>query len=278
MKSKTLRTVAAALAVAGALSFTAAAHAHRAWLLPSSTVLSGQNPWVAVDAAISNDLFVFEYMPGNLAQLVVVAPDGSRAKAENAAQGRYRSSFDLQLTQRGTYRVALVSEGLMASFKVGTETRRLRGSKAELAAQIPAGAQQLSVVQVSNRVETFVTAGNPSTANLKPSGRGIELVPVTHPNDLVAGETATFRFVDGGQPAAGYTATLILGGKRYRSELGEQTLKTDADGQLQLSFPAAGMYWLNVAPPRPDGPPQGGSLEQPLQRSGYSLTLEVLPG
>jgi hypothetical protein len=33
------------------------AQAHRAWLLPSATVLSGTDAWVTVDAAISNDLF-----------------------------------------------------------------------------------------------------------------------------------------------------------------------------------------------------------------------------
>lgn len=35
------------------------AEAHRAWMLPSATVLSGDDPWVTVDAAISNDLFYF---------------------------------------------------------------------------------------------------------------------------------------------------------------------------------------------------------------------------
>jgi hypothetical protein len=37
--------------------------AHRLWLLPSSTVLSGDEGWVTVDAAVSNTLFVFEHRP-----------------------------------------------------------------------------------------------------------------------------------------------------------------------------------------------------------------------
>ena len=37
-------------------------------------------------------------------------------KAENAATGKYRSTFDLHLTQPGTYRVAVVNNGLFASY------------------------------------------------------------------------------------------------------------------------------------------------------------------
>ena len=37
--------------------------AHRQWMLPSSTVLSGSDPWVTVDAAVSNELFYFDHVP-----------------------------------------------------------------------------------------------------------------------------------------------------------------------------------------------------------------------
>ena len=51
-----------------------AAHAHHQWLLPSATVLSGNDPWVTVDAAVSNDLFYFEHVPLRLDNLVVGGP------------------------------------------------------------------------------------------------------------------------------------------------------------------------------------------------------------
>lgn len=294
------RALTLSLALAAALSAPMGVQAHRAWLLPSGTVFSGQDPWVSVDAAVSNDIFFADHNAGSLDQLVVTGPNGQPVQAENAAKGRYRSVFDVKLAQPGTYRIALVSDGLMASFKVGNETKRVRGSKAELAEAIPANATELRVTQASNRVETFVTSGKPTTDNLKPTGVGIELVPVTHPTDLVAGEAATFRFLDGGKPAVGYAVTVILAGKRYRSELGEMSLTTDADGKVSIKWPAAGMYWLNVTPARPAGGPGGpgegggpggaggpgmarpdagpaGTLEQPTRRSNYSVTLEVLP-
>jgi len=284
MKNVSLR--ARTLALAAALALPMAAHAHRAWLLPSGTVYSGQQPWVSVDAAISNDIFYYEHNAAGLDNLVVVGPNGQPVQAENQAKGRYRSMFDVKLEQQGTYRIALVNDGMIASFKVGNETKRLRGNAESLAKEIPAGATDLRVSQNNSRVETFVTRGKPSTDALKPTGKGIELVAVTHPNDLVEGDTATFRFLDNGKPAAGYSATVILGGLRYRSELGEMRMDTDANGEIKVKWPAAGMYWVNVAPLRPPrvegappAPPSGpaGTLAEPVRRSNYSLTLEVLP-
>jgi uncharacterized GH25 family protein len=300
MTTPSVRTRFLTLAAAAVLALPAAVHAHRAWLLPSGTIYSGQQPWVSVDAAISNDIFYYEHNAAGLDNLLVIGPDGQPVTAENQAKGRYRSVFDVKLTQSGTYRIALVNDTLIASFKVGTETKRLRGTAESLAKEIPANAEDLRVSQSQNRVETFVTSGKPTTEALKPTGRGIELVPVTHPNDLVEGDTATLRFLDNGKPAAGYAATVILGGLRYRSELGEMRLTTDDNGEIQVKWPAAGMYWVNVAParaPRMDGPggaggpaagamaaatppaPAGpaGTLAEPVRRSGYSLTLEVLP-
>ena len=301
MKTTTVRARVLTLAAAAVLALPAAVHAHRSWLLPSGTIYSGQLPWVSVDAAVSNDIFYYEHNAAGLDNLVVIGPDGQPVQAENQAKGRYRSVFDVKLEKPGTYRIALVNEGMTASFKVGTETKRLRGTAESLARDIPANAEDLRVSQSQGRVETFVTSGKPTIDALKPTGRGIELVPVTHPNDLVEGDTATFRFLDNGKPAAGYAATVILAGLRYRSELGEIRSTTDDKGELKVKWPAAGMYWVNIAPPRapgmggpgaggpgaaaapaadaprpaPTGP--AGTLAEPVRRSGYSLTLEVLP-
>jgi uncharacterized GH25 family protein len=305
MNMSSARTCLVSFATMAAIALPAAVQAHRSWLLPSGTIYSGQLPWVSVDAAVSNDIFYYEHNAAGLDNLLVVGPDGQPVQAENQAKGRYRSVFDVKLAQPGTYRIALVNDTLIASYKVGTETKRLRGSAESLAKDIPAEAQELRVSHSQNRVETFVTSGKPNGDALKPVGRGIELVPVTHPNDLVEGDTATFRFIDNGKPAAGYAAIVILGGLRYRSELGEMRMTTDEQGEIKVKWPAAGMYWVNVSPPRasvmgagnvPGGSNAGsspsetpvaasavqptgpmGTLAEPVRRSGYSLTLEVLP-
>ena len=53
-----------ALAIAATLALLPlSAFAHKAWLLPSQTVIAGEKPVVTVDAAVSNDLFYFEHFP-----------------------------------------------------------------------------------------------------------------------------------------------------------------------------------------------------------------------
>ena len=105
------------LAAAALCAGTAAVHAHNLWLLPSTTVLSKAD-WITVDAAVSNDLFFFNHRPLNLANLRVTAPDGSAVKPENAAEGKLRSVFDLNLTSLDWYIFSDTAETkFTASFK-----------------------------------------------------------------------------------------------------------------------------------------------------------------
>ncbi|NWN13544.1 DUF4198 domain-containing protein, partial [Escherichia coli] len=77
-------------------------------------------------------------------------------------------------------------------------------------------------------------------------GKGIELAPITHPNDLVTNEPANFQFLKNGKPGAGLTVTVIPGGIRYRNDLKEQVLKTDAVGKVSIKWGDPGMYWVMV--------------------------------
>lgn len=250
-----------------------AAHAHRQWLLPSATIVSGNDAWVTVDAAVSNDLFFFEHVPLRLDNLAVTAPDGSAAKGENQSTGRYRSTFDVHLTQPGTYRLAVVNQGVFASYKENGQTRRWRGSAQAFAKEVPANAQDLQVTQTASRVEAFVTAGKPTDKVLQTTGRGLELAPVTHPNDLFAGETATFRLLLDGKPAANVDVSVVPGGIRYRDKLGDMTVKTDADGKFAVKWPTPGMYWME-AEVRDD---KTDIKQARGRRAVYAATVEVLP-
>jgi uncharacterized GH25 family protein len=290
-----------ALAALPFLALAAPADAHRQWLLPSATSMSGSGDWVTVDAAVSNDVFYFEHQPMRLNNIVITAPDGTTVAPANPSTGRYRSTFDVELKQPGTWRIANVNQGVNASWTEGGEVKRWRGSADEAAKNIPANAADLRVTENAGRVETFVTEKAPTP--IKPIGKGLEMVPVTHPSDLVNGEAATFQMMLDGKPAAGLDVEVIPGGVRHRDKLNDIKAKTGADGKFTVKWTQAGFWWISTSTgggPRGEGGP-GGGMGRPggagaapaegarpappppsgplgrSKRASYVATLEVMP-
>ena len=263
-----------ALALAAALALLPlSALAHKAWLLPSQTVIAGEKPVVTVDAAVSNDLFYFNHVPLRTDGLVIIAPDGSTVDAQNLATGKYRSVFDVALDKQGTYRIGILNNGLFATWEEDGKPKRWRGTAATFAAEVPQDAKGLKVSQSIGRVETFVTYGAPNDTALMFTGDGIELVPVTHPNDLFAGEEATFQLIVDGKPASGLEIEIVRGGTRYRNAQDEIKLSTDANGEFKVTWPEPGMYWLETGTQD-----DKTSVPQAKQRRlSYVATFEVLP-
>ncbi len=302
------RTLLLAAGAALALPSTAGA-APRPWMLPSETMFAGTgNEWLTVDAAISTDLFYFDH-PGQDWEPVVTAPDGSIVPAENRSVGKLRETFDVPVKAKGSYKIAITNVAVMGSFMLNGERKMLpRGTTpATLATAVPQGATDVQTAQAMTRIETFVSAGEPTRDIFKPTGKGLEMVPVTHPNDAAVGEPATFQFLLNGKPAAGLDVTAIAGGVRYRQDLKQMDAKTDAEGKVTLTWPDSGMYWVSVstggrrggeggpggpgapgagAPAAAAGGPQGPAggegqggprppMGPPQDRATYAMTIEV---
>jgi uncharacterized GH25 family protein len=250
----------------------AVAEAARAWLLPSQTIVANSGGWIAVDAAMADDLFSVNQAAMPIDSLAVTGPDGQPVTPQNPYKGRSRSAFDLELRKAGTYRIAVADSMVMARWEEDGKPKRWRGTPAEMAANIPAGAAKLEVEQMQRRVETFVTVGTPSDVKMT-RGEGIELVPLRHPNDLYATESAKFRFLVDGKPAKGLDVEILAGGTRYRDTPGEVVLKTDQNGEVSVTWPAPGLYWLDVA--LADENSTVPSVKK--RRATYNATFEVLP-
>lgn len=267
----TLRYRRPLLAALGlALVAATPAAAHRMWIVPSAGTLSSDG-YVTFDAAISNELFHPDHFPMRLEQVKVWAPDGSEAPMENPATGKYRSTFDVHLDRPGTWKIGMVSSGAMGSYMLdGKEQRFGRGPNAP--AGPPEGATDVKLAETMARNEVFVTQGAPTRTVFRPTGQGLELQPVTHPNDLVAGEPATFRFLVDGRPAPNLEVSVLPGGRRYRADEGGMALKTDARGEIAVKFPVAGLYWMN-ANAKDARVRTPGATER---RLAYTTTLEVM--
>lgn len=264
------RTLALAAALL-ALTAPITAQAHRSWLAPSSTVLSGNEAWVGFDAGISSGVFIPDYVAMRLDGLVVTGPDGSSLQVENRNRARYRSSFDLHLATSGTYRIANILASINAAYTLDGEQRRWRGPATDYPAALPEGASNIQATRTDSRIETFVTLNNPSDTALASPPAGLAMVPITHPNDLVSGEAATFRLVQDGVAVTGLEVTVVRGGSRYRDNPEEQILTTSADGSFTVIWPEAGLYWLNASVRTPA---QGETL---ASIANYVAVLEVLP-
>ncbi|MGK2740740.1 DUF4198 domain-containing protein [Tepidicaulis sp. LMO-SS28] len=268
-----IRSFAAGAAALSLVSLAGPAEAHRMWLLPSATVLSGEDPWLIVDGAIANELFYFEYYALPLEGLAITAPDGTSAEPQNLTHVHYRSSFEVQLVQDGTYKVAVAQDAAFAKYMEDGETQYWRGMADEIESVLPAGAEELEVTHLERRFEVFATVGAPTETVFTPTGKGLEMVPVTHPNDLFAGEEATFKLLLDGEPAAGLDVEIVKGGSRYRDAAGGETVTADGEGVFSFTWPEAGMYWLGAE----TVDEKTGIPEAQKRNASYSATLEVLP-
>jgi len=254
------------------------ASAHRGWLFPQSTHVEAKEAWVTIDGAISEGLFDVDHVALKLDGATVIDPDGVSAPVPTPTMGKQRSSFDLKMVKNGTYKISLVNQAVMGSYKdQAGELKRFRGTEESFAKDVPADAKELKTVRTHSRLETFVTANKQSTGALKPTGVGLEMVPVTHPTDLRVGEMATWRFQLDGKPLPKFAFSLTPGGVRYRGVLGEIRLITDANGEAKVKLPAAGMYWLHAGYPVTSEKGVPADAPANLRRYSYAATLEILP-
>lgn len=248
------------------------AHAHKFWMLPSHTVVS-EPQWITVDASISNEIFGFEraYPIDNVK---VTGPDGQTIAIENAQRLNSRSVFDLRLEQEGSYRLAIAQPGFFLMYEVDGERKRARGNDAEkILRELPENASKVRLTESFNRLETFVTLGAPSTTALDTTGKGLEMEMVTHPNDLYAGETASWRLLIDGKPAKGLTVEIVPGGTRYRDSQMDWSVTSDKKGMVDITWPGAGRYFLEVSA-TDNNTTHKKANERRLQ---YVATVEVLP-
>jgi uncharacterized GH25 family protein len=282
MQTGFFKQFAIAVALAGA---ACAAQAHRQWMIPHASMVEGEaghEAWVTIDGAVSEQLFVADFMPLRLDGLTVTSPDGATLPAPAAFLGKHRSTVDIPLPKDGTYRITLATANVMGSYKLNGETKRFRATEQTVKEQIPAGAVDVKTSTTRQRQDTFVTLNKPSSGALKPRGSGLEMVPLTSPTALHAGEKARMRFLLNGQPLPNFPFSMIPGGVKYRGTLGEVRFTTDAKGEANVTLPAPNLYWLSASwPARPAGaaehPPGEHDAPPEGARFTYSATLEVLP-
>ena len=248
---------------------TTAASAHTPYLLPGDFAPQ-PGATVALDASFTETFFVPEAVFDD-SRFEVIGPDGTSVAPDSVQLFKLRTVAEHTLPKSpGTYRF---STGPRFGARFLTwEIDGKRESSREPDARMPAGAKVVSDFQSLTRAETYVTIGEPSRGALAPSGKGLEFVPVDHPNDLFVGETFRFVVQYDGKPLANQPVEITEGVWMSDRKPRVVELKSDAQGQASFKLEQAGT-WLALSRHRTTAP--AGSKAAEISNS-TTLTFRVL--
>ncbi len=257
--------------LAGALAclVSVCAFAHTPYLVPN-TFAPRAGGTVTLDASFAETFFVPETVFDN-SRFSVTGPEGYEAVPDVIHALKTRTVVEHTLPQtKGTYRFS-TGPRVGAIFRTW-ELDGKRESSRDPDAKIPEGATLVDDFQSFTLAQTYLSIDAPDRAALKANGKGLELVPVTHPNDLYAGERFEFIVQFDGQPLADHLVEIteaVWGTDRKPTQ---HALKTDANGHAVLAPLQAGA-WLALVRHRTKAPE--GSPTSQISNS-TSLSFRVL--
>jgi len=281
----------ATLLSAAAIGFAVtAAEAHTPYVVPFT--FSPERDYVGVQGGMAEEaFFIPDFAIRGSGDWQVVGPDGV-AKAVAPTTLKSVTVLDAPLPAEGTYRIGTGERPGRAgkSAKVDGVWRNVRaappaGAPAAPARRmdedapagnagpidadkVPAGAEVIET-QGYLVAETYVTRGAPTP--VKPTGKGFEIEPITHPNEIFLSDGFAFRAALDGKPVAGQAVSVYRGGEAYGDKRTVIEARTGADGKATIKFDKAGVYLLETRYPG-----RGAEGSVPAARSWtYTLTFEV---
>ncbi|ATQ41515.1 DUF4198 domain-containing protein [Caulobacter mirabilis] len=257
------RLIAAACAVL--LAAPASAWAHMPYLLPGQFELTGRDH-VTVQAGFTEDAFIPDVVMKSDAWSVRGA-DGV-TPITKVTYLRDLAVFEVETPKAGAYRIS-------SGVRMGRKAKMYKAADGQWlmvgeGGPTPAGVEQVDVQSVTV-AEVYVSKGEPTDAVLSPSGKGLELRPITHPNRIFAGEAAKFELLYDGKPLAGARVEVYRSAGVYDGRKALEPVTTDPAGRFSLTAPDAGTYMTLV---RHRGPAPAGS-ETPYRSYSHSLTFEA---
>jgi hypothetical protein len=287
------RSGAVVAALLAALMGSAAAHSP--YLLPNAFAVSKDH--VTVQGSMTEDDYFVPEFAIRAGDYLLVDPSGAEAKIATVTQHKDVVVVEAPTPKDGTYRIS-TGERVGRTMKVALidgQWRTVRPANAPRPqaaaarppmqggappvsnprvveeAAVPAGAE-MTEVQTVLKAETYVTKGAPSPGALAVSGKGFEIKPATHPNEIYLDTGFTFAALVDGAPTAGLRFTVYRGGNAYEEKKVFAEARTDAKGELTLSFDRPGVYVMLTRYPA-----RAAEGAKPAPRTYvYSMTFEVM--
>lgn len=239
-----------------------AALAHSPYLRPNVFDATGRDH-VTVEASFTEDIFAAEVVMRS-DFFHIVGPNGD-TPISAVTYLRDLAVFEAATPVHGTYRLSSgPRQGRNAQmYQSADGAWKMVG---EEDSPPPPGAALVEVQSITV-ADVYVTRGTPDEAALQPTGRGLELKPLTHPSDIVAGEDASFQLMMDGQPLAGIPVTVFREAGRWDGRKVEADLTTNAEGRFTVRVGDPGAY-MTLIRHRMEAP--AGS---PTPYRSYSHTL-----
>lgn len=250
-------------------------YSHPRWILPGEFTISGdEDQWVSFDLTASHSVFAVD--KGISAQNVrIFSPEGNQSYLRNFFTGHRRSVFDLEFSQDGTYKIYEQRPVFYyTGYKTGKKetVKYIPGNKVEAQERLPKRARDVRTEILDMSTVVYITRNTPTDTVLKPKGKGLELVPITHPSDIVEGEEVQFKMLLNGQPASGVDVELTPGGTQYRDQRKSLVLKTDATGLVVFTPDQSGPWLMASTLYSPEN-----SKMADVRWSARYMTFEVVP-
>jgi uncharacterized GH25 family protein len=245
MLNKKLKALGLACSVLSGIALSSVANAHPRWILPSHFTVSKEGgDWLTFDVTASHGTFVFD-KPAGSESATVVMPDGRNESPNFIVRGKRRSMFDFFFSEEGTHRVEVNGQpSYFTTYKAGRrETQKwARANKAERTSLLPKQARDVETVISFTRAESYVTVGKPTEKAFELENKYLELKPITHPSDIVAGEPVRLQFFFNGEAQQGVTAEITREGTLYRNHQEQIDVVSDEQGFITFTPKIAGRY------------------------------------
>ena len=137
----------------------------------------------------------------------------------------------------------------------------MMADKVEAQQKLPENARDVKTMLIDMTSVVYVSRNEPSNTVYQPKGKGLELNPITHPNDIVQGEEAVIEVLLDGKPAEGVSIEITPGGTRYRDERNSIELTTDKTGRVAFTPEQAGPWFFAADLSIPSDSPLADSVE-----------------
>lgn len=212
---------------------------HQQWILPNFFYTDRESPWLGVEHTWGDRRFISGQGSGTL--LWIIHPEGWRmGRPSSIFVGQTRTVGEIELRDPGTYRIETDHPAqYLAEIEVDGKKTWVSKSKDQLSGK--------KIIQSQHRwsqTVTFVTVKEYTQGVLEATGALLEIVPLTHPNEIVVGKPFVVRVLSRGQLVPDQKIQVYS-----EMDSGHDTTLatvTNADGECELIFPSPSRYLLTV--------------------------------